>query len=224
MFGSRWRIEAKFRNGPVEDGDSLPMNRILILFAHPAYQSSRANRHMVAAVRDLEGVMFRDLYELYPDFTIDVVEEQRLLVAHDVIVFHHPFYWYSCPALLKEWMDLVLEHGFAYGKGGAALEGKRLITVTTTGGSRDAYHREGHNHFEIQDFLAPFEQTANLCGMRYLPPYVVHEANRSSIEDMQRHAVGYRSVIEGLRDGTLDFLKVRSGAYLNEAVEEQTDA
>ncbi|HJP32673.1 MAG: NAD(P)H-dependent oxidoreductase [Candidatus Latescibacteria bacterium] len=40
--------------------------RILLLFAHPAYQRSRANRPLVEAVRDLSGVTFRDLYEEYP--------------------------------------------------------------------------------------------------------------------------------------------------------------
>ena len=118
-------------------------NSILILFAHLAYQRSRANRHLVESVRALEGVTFHDLYEVYPDFIIDVEHEKQLLVDHDVIVFQHPFYWYSCPALMKEWQDLVLEYGFAYGEGGTALRGKWLMSALTTGGSRDAYRHSG---------------------------------------------------------------------------------
>ena len=64
----------------------------------------------------MEGVRLHDLYEAYPDFLIDVEAEQALLLEHDVIVFQHPVYWYSSPAILKEWQDLVLEHGFAYGR------------------------------------------------------------------------------------------------------------
>ena len=75
--------------------------RILILFAHPALQKSRVNALLAAAARPVPGVTFHDLYEAYPDFDIDVAREQKLLLDHDVIVFQHPFYWYSCPALLK---------------------------------------------------------------------------------------------------------------------------
>ena len=65
-------------------------SRILILFAHPAYQRSRGNRFLVEAVQQSDAFTFRDLYEHYPDFNIDVAEEQRLLLEHDVIVLQHP--------------------------------------------------------------------------------------------------------------------------------------
>jgi glutathione-regulated potassium-efflux system ancillary protein KefG len=77
-------------------------NRILVLFAHPAFQKSRVNRVLAEKVLHLPGVTFHDLYEAYPEFDIVVEAEQDLLVAHDVVVFHHPFFWYSTPAILKE--------------------------------------------------------------------------------------------------------------------------
>lgn len=70
-------------------------------------------------------------------------------------------------------MDLVLEHGFAYGDA-SALQGKRLFTTITTGGGADAYTKEGINHHTIHELLAPFRQTAHFCDMEYLPPFVVH--------------------------------------------------
>jgi putative NADPH-quinone reductase len=120
---------------------------ILIQFAHPALRKSQTNRYLLEAVRNLENVTINDLYEEYPDFDIDVRREQGLLLAHDVIVFQHPFYWYSTPALLKQWLDLVLEYGFAYGRGGTRLQGKAFLTATTAGGPEDAYRREGYNYF-----------------------------------------------------------------------------
>jgi len=105
--------------------------RVLILFAHPALEKSRVNRRLIAAVQDLENVTINDLYEQYPDFYIRVKREQELLLSHDVIVFQHPFYWYSCPALVKQWEDLVLQYGFAYGKEGTKLEGKWVLTAIT---------------------------------------------------------------------------------------------
>jgi len=179
-------------------------SRLLVLFAHPAVQKSRINRRLATAAREIEGVTFHDLYEAYPDFDIDVAHEQSLLVGHDVIVLQHPFYWYSCPALMKEWLDLVLEYGFAYGHGGDKLRGKTLLSVLTTGGPEQAYGRGGLNHFTMRELLAPFEQTARLCGMTYLPPFVVHGSIRLvETAEIDRHAHDYGRVLTALRDGNL---------------------
>lgn len=71
------------------------MPRILILFAHPRLEKSRINRALIAGLPKHPDITFRDLYELYPDFHVDIPREQRLLADHDIIVLHHPFYWYS---------------------------------------------------------------------------------------------------------------------------------
>jgi glutathione-regulated potassium-efflux system ancillary protein KefG len=176
-----------------------------VLFAHPAFERSRVNRALLEAVRGLEGVTVHDLYEAYPDFAIDVPREQRLLVEHDVIVWQHPFYWYSSPALLKEWLDLVLEHGFAFGAEGRALEGKWALQAITTGGGEESYARDGSNGRTIAEFLAPFEQTARLCRMTWLPPFVVHGTHRfASARDAAPHVAGYAHVLADLRDGNYD--------------------
>lgn len=174
------------------------MSRVLILFAHPALHKSRVNRHLLEAVRELDGVTLRDLYEEYPDLHIDVDREQALLGEHDIIVWQHPFFWYSCPALLKEWLDLVLEYGFAYGEGGDALRGKRVLTAITTGGPTDSYGAQGLNRYSVAQLLAPFEQTARLCGMEYLEPFVVHGTHRLSKAEIAAHAAAYRERIAAL--------------------------
>ena len=178
------------------------MNPVLILFAHPAFERSRVNRALCEAARQVEGVTFHDLYEHYPDFAIDVKREQALLEEHQVIVWQHPFYWYSAPALLKEWLDVTLEHGWAFGSEGDALEGKWALQAVTTGGGEDSYRRAGYNRFTVRELLAPFEQSARLCGMDYLPPFVVHGTHRfTSHQDAAPHVSGYAHVLADLRDG-----------------------
>jgi len=189
--------------------------RILILFAHPALQRSRVNRKLLDAVRELEGVTFHDLYEAYPEFDIDVRREQRLLLDHELVVLQHPFYWYSVPALLKEWFDLVLEHGWAYGHQGTRLHGKQLLSAITTGGSEEAYREGGHNRFTIRQLLAPVEQTAHLCGMDYLPPFVVHGTHGLGERESLRHAEDYRRTLVALRDGKIDLERARRLPRLN---------
>jgi glutathione-regulated potassium-efflux system ancillary protein KefG len=187
------------------------MRRILILFAHPVLERSRVNRRLLAAVRDLAGVTVHDLYEAYPTLYIDAKREQRLLVDHDVVVFQHPFYWYSTPAILKEWQDLVLEHGWAYGHGGTQLRGKITFNAITTGGPEAAYRRGGYNRFTIRELLAPWDQTAHLCGMRFLAPFAVHAALRVvGDEDVAAARAAYRQLIEALRDERIDLERAAS--------------
>jgi glutathione-regulated potassium-efflux system ancillary protein KefG len=181
-----------------------PTRRILVVFAHPALQHSRVNTLLADAVSRLDGVTFHDLYEAYPDLDIDVRREQRLLTEHDVIVFQHPFFWYSTPSIVKEWLDLVLEHGWAYGHAGTALAGKLCLNAITTGGRESAYRAGGYNRFTIRQFLAPFEQTAKLCGFVYLPPFVVHGTHAMTRGEAERHASDYVRVVEALRDGRID--------------------
>ena len=188
---------------------------ILVLFAHPAVRRSRVNRRMIEAIQDLDRTTVNDLYEAYPDLDIDVAREQQLLTAHEVVVFQHPFYWYSTPAILKEWQDLVLEHGWAYGHDGHALEGKFLMSAITTGGGEDAYRRQGVNKFTMRELLAPIEQAARLCGIEYLPPFVIHGTHQLTDRKIGEHGRDYRRILEALRDGTIDLDVARGLPRIN---------
>ncbi len=181
---------------------NTPGQRILVLFAHPAIQRSKTNRILADEIRNLPGVTFRDLYEEYPDLMIDMKREQEFLVNHDVVVFQHPFYWYSTPAILKEWMDITLEYGFAYGESGTKLAGKKWVHAITTGGAEDAYAKNGSNRFTIRQLMAPIEQSAFLCGMDFLPPFILHGVSQfDARSDHPKVRSAYRKFIEGLRDG-----------------------
>jgi glutathione-regulated potassium-efflux system ancillary protein KefG len=195
------------------------MAKMLILFAHPALEKSRVNRRLVRAVPQLPGITFHDLYEAYPDYDIDIAREQALLLAHDVIILQHPFYWYSTPPIIKQWEDLVLEHGWAYGSKGTALRGKRLLSLITTGGGANAYRRDGYNRYTIRELLAPIEQTAYLCGMTYLPPYLIQGTHRLDEEQIASEAARYRQLLTMLHDDAIDLTAAQRLPYLNEALE-----
>ena len=189
---------------------------VLILFAHPAFERSRINRRLVDAIKKVDGVELRDLYELYPDFDVDVDAEQQALLQHDIVVLHHPLYWYSVPPLLKQWIDLVLEHGWAYGATGNQLRDKLVFHTMTAGGGESAYESGGYNRFPIRALTLAFEQTAYLCGMRYLPPFVVHGTLAMKPEAADRYANDYVRLVEALRDGRVDLDRARDLPRLNE--------
>ena len=193
------------------------MNKILILFGHPAFRRSTINAALRGAVETLDGVTFHDLYARYPDFLIDVPYEQRLCETHDIIIFQHPFYWYSTPAILKEWFDLVLEHAWAYGTTGNALQGKITFQALTAGGSQENYRSDGLNLFTIRELTTPFRSTANLCGMDWLPPFAVLGIHQGLPESERvRHAEDYRRTLIALRDNRVDLDRARAGEWLNQ--------
>lgn len=192
------------------------MNQILILFAHPRFEASRTNKVLVQHVQGMTGVTFHDLYEQYPEFHINIDFEKELLEQHEVIIWHHPLYWYSCPPLLKQWIDLVLEFGWAYGRDGDALQGKQCLSVITTGGSREVYCREGSNVYSISEFLRPFEQTAKLCGMTYLPPFAVTGTHNISEQELAHYGRQYAQLIQLLQEST-SFEMGERNDFLNDA-------
>ena len=180
------------------------MARVLILFAHPALERSRVHRALIERIPHGPDTTLHDLYEAYPRLDIDVEYEQQLLIDHDVIAFQHPFYWYSTPPILKQWQDLVLEHGWAYGSEGTALQGKTFVPIISTGASEEAYCSEGYNRFSVRQLLAPIEQTARLCGMEFLPPFVVFGTLGLGPEGIATGARRYEALLEALAAGEPD--------------------
>jgi glutathione-regulated potassium-efflux system ancillary protein KefG len=192
------------------------MNKVLILFAHPRFEKSKTNRALLKNIERQEGVTLNDLYEQYPDFNIDVDREKELLLAHQIIIWHHPFYMYSAPALLKQWIDLVLEYGWAHGKDGDFLKNKIIFNAITSGGTREVYAANGYNRFTMKEFLVPFEQTATLCKMIYLPPFAVQGTHLLTGEMLQYYVVLYHALIDRLVAGDFDIQAIKKGEFLND--------
>lgn len=170
--------------------------KTLLVFAHPAPERGRVVPALAKAVMDLPGLTFRDLYELYPDFSVDIGLEQRLLCGHDLVVLQFPLLWWSTPALLKEWFDLVWRRGFAYGEGGVALSGKSLLCGVSAGGRARDYCKEGRFGHSVEEFLRPLERTAHLCGMRWETPFVVHGETAASDAALRKEALRWRERLE----------------------------
>ncbi|WP_421787754.1 NAD(P)H-dependent oxidoreductase [Hyphobacterium sp.] len=202
---------------PSEDATA---RRILVLAAHPAPRRSFAGRALRRAAQDVEGVTFADLYAEYPRLDINADREQTRLAEHDAVIFLFPLFWYSTPALLKEWQDIVLEHGWAYGQNGTALRGKLFMPVLTAGGQETAYSPDGYNHFPVRTLLSPLEQTADLCGMVYLPPMAFFSAGHAREDNRLNEFVAeWKGVLAALRDRKLDIEAARRVPLLNGQLE-----
>lgn len=174
------------------DASDGSASEVLVVYAHPHPGRSIANRALVGAVRDLPGVSLHALYDRYPDFAIDVAAERERLAGARLVVWQHPLYWYSVPALLALWFETVLGRGWAYGEGGTALAGKDCLWVVTTGALSGAYAPDGKHGHPFSTFVPHVEQVARFCGMRWLEPIVVHGAHLASAEAIDARAQAYR--------------------------------
>lgn len=191
------------------------MAKLIVYYAHPGHRFSHANTAMAAQADSVDGITFVDLYAEYPRFGINIDREQQRLLDHDVILLQFPMFWYSTPSLLKEWQDLVLEHGFAYGAGGDKLKGKLMMLAITAAGDSEAYTDNGYQHYPIRTFLTPLERTARLCHMEFAAPYVLYGSLRAANDGrLQSHVRHYRELLEAIRDDRYDFQSAVRSAVL----------
>jgi glutathione-regulated potassium-efflux system ancillary protein KefF len=160
---------------------------ILVIHAHPYPRTSRATAALLEAIRDLPGVEVRSIYELYPDFDIDVAAEQAALERADMVALMHPLYWYAVPAMLKHWIDTVLVEDWAHvERDSAKLKGKECLWIVTTG------DEESYGPGAPSPVL---EQIARACGMKWLEPFIVGGADQLSIEDLQEKGAALRATL-----------------------------
>lgn len=194
----------------------MSIKKVLVLYAHPSQFRSEVNRPLFKVAQVVEGVTAVDLYGEYPTFNIDIAKEQQRSREHDVIIFQFPLFWYSTPAILKEWQDLVLEYGFAYGSKGTALLGKTFLCALTAGGTEDAYQTEGYNHFTIGELLQPIEQMARLTNMNYLPPFALFGARTAADEGrVGEHVEAWKTALTALVQDRIDLKKAQEAEQLN---------
>ena len=134
------------------------------------------------------------LYEAYPDGKIDVLAEQQLVEAHDIIIFQYPLYWFFCPPLLKQWMDEVLLRGWAYGRGGDKMKGKQLALAISAGIKEEDYRVDGLYQSTIEQLSLPIKVTAQYIGAEVKAIFCVY--------DME-----YNPSPERIEESALDYLK-----------------
>jgi len=158
------------------------MKKILVNVVHANLNDSIVNKKLLNGIKNLDNVTINNLYGNYPDFKIDVKKEQELLLGHDVVVFQFPMYWFSSPALLKEWFDVVLTPGFAYG-GTYKLENKSFCVAISCGGAEKEFSITGKEEKTVDEFLFPFSTTANYIKMNYEKAYITYDTESKLSED-----------------------------------------
>ncbi|WGE89429.1 NAD(P)H-dependent oxidoreductase [Actinobacillus arthritidis] len=169
--------------------------KTLVIVAYPDLTSSRVNSALAKGAKSVANVEVCSLYELYPDGKIDVATEQAVLSQTDHIVLQFPMYWYSTPALLKQWQDDVLTYGWAYGSKGKALVGKTLSVAVSLGASENDYQPNSEMGHTVDEFLLPIKTMARYTNMQYSKTFVVGGALKISDEQIAQAVSRYQAFL-----------------------------
>lgn len=165
---------------------------IRVIVAHPQLHSgSRIHHRLAEELAKHKSIAVHDLYAAYPDERLDVEREQQLLEQADRVILQFPVWWYSSPSLLKKWLDEVLAYGWAHGPEGDRLRGKELGLAVSTGSPQSSYQAGGYNQFTMSEMMRPFQATANVVGMTFLPIFTVHGAVSCTEEGLEQYAEEY---------------------------------
>lgn len=171
---------------------------ILYVYAHPSPQSLNAAilRHALSVLEDNGSNVV--LSNLYTEPFVAAAELKKIADA-DHIILQFPLWWFSTPAIMKDWIDRVLVKGFAYDTGktfaDGLLRGKTASLTITAQSPESAYQRNGIHGATLQEFLLPIHHALRFTGIETLEPFVVYEAVDISPERSEKIMGDYRGYL-----------------------------
>ena len=186
------------------------MKNVVIICGHPDLKISVANKTIPDEISaQCPQIEIRKLCELYPDYQFDLKAEQATLEKADIIVFQYPMNWFGVPGLLKLYIDKVMEHGWAYGSQGTALEGKASIASLTTGVPEVGFSAEGFVGRTVEELTFPVAKFAANCkmdckkifsisGMMCIPGITTDEQKAAFVDKAKKHAVDIVECLKAL--------------------------
>lgn len=161
------------------------MKRALLINGHEpyAFAEGRYNQTMFEEIENQLKNDFQITKTIIKDGYVAEVEQEKFKDA-DVIVFQFPSYWFSVPALMKEYIDRVYAYGvfFGMGKEGAKyghsnglMNGKKYMFSITANSPEYAYNsNESDSFFEgksLDETLFHIHKTNQFCGMEPLESF-----------------------------------------------------
>lgn len=162
----------------------------LVIVSHPDLAESQTQQFFLQGIGNESSLKVHHLDALYSDGVIDVEEERALLKKYDRVVFQFPFYWYSMPALLKQWLDTVLDEEEIFNW---AI--KELGVVVMIGVAEKEYGAGGRELFTIDEYLRPFQGIANKLNVSYLPVFPVYQFSYQTEQAKIALLIGYRQYL-----------------------------
>lgn len=167
--------------------------KVLIIVCHPNLNTSSINKYWTDEFKkESSKFEIHDLYKEYPDFKINVKKEQTLLEKYDNIIFQFPLYWFLSPALLKEWIDKVIEYGWAYGNGSKGMLDKKIGFAISMGGEKSFYQGK----YNLNNVLTPYIYTFEYVKAKYLGFHALYSSDQQNKVSLHNNFKEYLEFIQ----------------------------
>lgn len=170
------------------------MKKTLIIFAHPHFEYSHANVELVKAYDNLENVDFKDLYEEYPDFHIASFRERKRIREYERLVFHFPLIWFTCPPLLKLWIDEVFDIKWM-AEQNHPLQNKDAFIIVTLGGKEENYSPDGLYATTVPELMKFLILSLKVNGIEVKEILAIHNADELTAADLAKYKTEIRKTL-----------------------------
>lgn len=170
--------------------------KTLVIVGHPQINDSGTQQFLKRAA-EFDTVKWHVLTgESY-----DISAEQALLTQADRIIFQFPLYWYSAPAIFKDWVDQVFTRRFSYPSAQGALVGKQLGIAVSLGEAAKHFRAGETESASISQLMVPYQAMANKMGMSFLPTFIIDQFNYKTDKQKSMLLIHYQRYLTQTRLG-----------------------
>lgn len=165
----------------------------LIIVSHSDIKNSVINKRWIEELEKYpDQFTIHNINTAYPDGKIDVEKEQKLVEAHDTVIFQYPLYWFNSPPLLKKWLDHVFTYGWAYGSKGIMMKDKKIALAISAGIKEEDFQEDGEWKVTIEQLIMPFKTTALYTKSNFRGHFVLYDShNAPHSEALEKSAQDY---------------------------------
>ena len=171
------------------------MKKTLVVFAHPHFEYSHANVELIKAYDGLPNVEVKDLYEEYPDFHIASFRERKRIRDYERIVFHFPLIWFTCPPLLKLWMDEVFDIKWLTEEDNP-LKNKDAVIIVTIGGKEENYTEKGLYETTVSDLMKFLILSLKVNSIEVKEILAIHNADELDKTQLTKFATEIKQILK----------------------------
>jgi len=160
------------------------LKKTLAIFAHPYFEYSTTNVELIKAYESSEQLIFKDLYEEYPDFHIATFRERKRIWDYQRLVFHFPLIWFGLPPLLRLWIDEVFDMSWK-AESNHPLMNKDAIIIVTIGAAEENYQKDGLYKTTIEELMKPLTLSLEVNGIEVKEIIAVYKADDLESEELK---------------------------------------
>ncbi|MFD1410540.1 NAD(P)H-dependent oxidoreductase [Lapidilactobacillus gannanensis] len=166
----------------------------LIIVAHPEVDNSPTQQFLQASlpVTNNDAVTWHDLNAIFTETGWQRETELALLKKAERIIWQFPLYWYSAPAILKQWQDAIFTGEVSQYE---FLAGKELGLVVSVGERLTSYQAGAREQFTLSEILRPYQAFAQKLDWRYLPPLVIEQFGYLTEPAKQQLLIDYQQFL-----------------------------